>query len=112
MLDSNPRQAARHYYKAALMQERELADYRDPPDWWYPVRRSYAAALLASGQADKALRETDKVLARWPHDPLTLVVASRAEAAKGRADVAGERMKQAGREWVGPSLVSVAAGQI
>jgi tetratricopeptide (TPR) repeat protein len=112
MLDNNPRQAARHYYKASLMQERELGESRDPPAWWYPVRRSYAAALLASGQTDKALKETDKVLARWPHDPLTLVVASRAEAAKGRADVASERMKQAGREWVGASLGGFLAGQI
>lgn len=112
MLENNPRQAARHYYKAALMQERELGESRDPPAWWYPVRRSYAAALLASGQTDKALKETGKVLERWPHDPLTLLVASRAEAGKGRADAAAERARQAGREWVGPSLAGVSAGQI
>lgn len=112
MLENNPRQAARHYLRAARLQERELGESRDPPPWWYPVRRSYAAALLASGQADKALEETGKVLARWPHDPLTLVVASRAEAARGRAEDARERMRQAGREWSGPSLAGVAAGQI
>ena len=111
MLENNPREAARHYYKASLQQEQELQG-RDPPPWWYPVRRSYAAALLASGQTDKALRETEKVLAKWPHDPLTLVVASRAQARKGRADVAGERMKQAGREWSGASLAGIAPGQI
>ncbi|WGM39594.1 hypothetical protein [Caulobacter sp. NIBR1757] len=111
MLENNPREAARHYYKASLQQERELQG-RDPPPWWYPIRRSYASALLASGQTDKALKETDKVLAKWPHDPLTLVVASRAEARKGRADVAGERMKQAGREWAGGNLNTIAAGQI
>lgn len=112
MLENNPREAARRYYKASLLQEREMGESRDPPPWWYPIRRSYASALLASGQTDKALRETDKVLAKWPHDPLTLVVASRAEAAKGRADAADERMKQAGREWVGGSLGAVPAGQI
>lgn len=112
MLDGKPRDAARHYQKASLLQERELAESRDPPPWWYPVRRSYAAALLASGQTEKALKETDKVLAKWPHDPLTLVVASRAEAARGRADAAGERMKQAGREWAGTGLNTIAAGQI
>jgi len=111
MLEDNPREAARHYHKASLTQERQLLG-RDPPPWWYPVRRSYAAALLASGQADKALKETDKVLARWPHDPLTLVVASRAEARTGRAEAAGERMKEAGREWSGGSLAAIPAGQI
>lgn len=112
MLENNPRQAARHYLKAAQLQERKLGESRDPPPWWYPVRRSYAAALLASGQADKALAETGKVLVRWPHDPLTLVVASRAEAKLGRTDAAGERMKQAGREWVGADLAAMAGGQI
>ncbi len=112
MLDDNPREAARHYYKASLLQERELGDSRDPPPWWYPVRRSYAAALLASGQTDKALKETEKVLAKWPHDPLTLVVASRAEARKGRAEAAGQRLTQAKREWSGASLSAIAPGQI
>ena len=111
MLENRPREAARHYHKAALQQERDLQG-RDPPPWWYPIRRSYAAALLASGQTDKALKEVDKVLAKWPHDPLTLVVASRAEAKKGRADASAERMKQAGREWMGQSLAGIAADQI
>ncbi len=112
MLEGNPREAARHYYKASLLQERELGESRDPPAWWYPVRRSYASALLASGQTDKALKETGKVLETWPHDPLTLVVAGRAEAKKGRADLAAERMKQAGREWAGASPAGIDPGQI
>ncbi|RYF93781.1 MAG: hypothetical protein EON95_07700 [Caulobacteraceae bacterium] len=112
MLDDRPRQAARHYEKAAKIQEKHFSDSRDPPPWWYPVRRSYAAALLAAGQTDKALAETEKVLASWPHDPLTLVVASRAETKKGRADAAAKRMTQAGREWAGDSLTTMEPGQI
>lgn len=112
MLEGNPRLAARHYYRASVIQEKKLGESRDPPPWWYPVRRSYASALLASGQTDKALKESEKVLDRWPHDPLTLVVASRAEATRGRADRAADRLKQAGREWSGGDLAGVTPGQI
>ncbi|HYE47934.1 MAG TPA: hypothetical protein VEA44_19360 [Caulobacter sp.] len=108
MLDGFAPQAAKHYRKAAELQERKLGDFRDPPPWWYPVRRSYAAALLADGKFDLAIKETDKVLAKWPHDPLTLLVASRAKAHKGQADAAETSLAAARREWVGSSLTDFA----
>jgi len=108
MLDGFAPQAAKHFRKAAELQERKLGDLRDPPPWWYPVRRSYAAALLADGKIDLALKETDKVLAKWPHDPLTLLIASRATAHKGDRDAAEVKLAAARREWVGSSLTDFA----
>jgi len=88
--------AARAYRGAALRQERALGDQRDPPPWWYPVRRSLAAALLADGRYEPALQEARTVLKTWPRDPMALLVVSRAQAALGRraeADVAMDRAR-------------------
>ncbi|MES2033134.1 MAG: hypothetical protein V4466_03065, partial [Pseudomonadota bacterium] len=50
MIEGRYGEAAKVFRKAAEIQEKTLGDYRDPPPWWYPARRSLAAALLARGQ--------------------------------------------------------------
>src|SRR6185437_2385099 len=50
---------------AADLQDARLAKSLDPPSWWYPARRSLAAALLAKGDAAGAEREATAVLAVW-----------------------------------------------
>eukprot|EP01035_Chromulina_nebulosa_P060261 gene60261-82445_t len=48
----------------AVDQLKVFGDGGDPPTWWYPARRSVAAALLAKGEPDKALAEANAVLAK------------------------------------------------
>lgn len=64
---------------AADVQDRRFGQGGDPPRWWYPVRRSLAAALLARGNAAAAEREASAVLQSWKLDPVTLAIRSRAE---------------------------------
>ena len=50
----------------------------DPPPWWYPVRRSLAAAHLKAGRKGEAAKTARASLAEWPHDGLALRVLAEA----------------------------------
>jgi predicted Zn-dependent protease len=73
----------------------------DPPPWWYPVRRSLAAADLAAGKPQDAVREARASLVGWPDDALALKVISQAEAKQGHAAEAQKALAQARRVWRG-----------
>lgn len=102
MLDHRPDLAARAYLAAARIEEgKQMRGFDDPPIWWYPVRRSLAAALLASGKPADALREADAALARRPLDPLTLSIRADALNALGRANEAAKDRAAAAARWHG-----------
>ena len=102
MLEKRYDLAARAYKTAAKIEEaKNMRGYDDPPIWWYPVRRSLAAALLASGNPKDALEQADAALARRPLDPLTLAVRADALAALGRADDAAKDRAVAAKGWHG-----------
>ncbi|WP_304192347.1 hypothetical protein [Phenylobacterium aquaticum] len=111
MLEGRPQDAAMAYRDAAMIQEKTLRRLSDPPAWWYPVRRSYAAALLAAGEPARATAEAETTLKRAPKDPLTLVVLSRAAAAQDRKAEADQRLAQAKAGWTG-AFVAPPAGLI
>jgi len=103
MLEGRPADAVKAYRAAATIQDAELSgqfDF-DPPPWWYPERRSLAAAFLAAGKPKQAMIEARAALARWPHDPLTLRVLSLAESALGNAAAAERDGAEATRGWRG-----------
>lgn len=108
MLEGRYQEAAMAYGKAAARQQKAFGDGGDPPIWWYPTRRSVAAALLAAGKPDKALAEANAVLAKWPRDPMSLLVVSRAEAALGRKGEADKALAAAQAGWAGGALDRVA----
>ncbi len=81
--EHRPDAAIAPFRDAADMQETRLAGSVDPPAWWYPVRRSLAAALLAKGDAAGAEREATTVLATWRLDPVTLAIRAAARQALG-----------------------------
>jgi tetratricopeptide (TPR) repeat protein len=103
MLDHQPDKAATFFAKAAANQEKTYPANKnfDPPPWWYPVRRSVAAANLAAGKPDDAAREAKASLVDWPQDALALRVLSQAEAKQGHAEAARQHMAQAKRAWHG-----------
>ncbi|MBL8554084.1 MAG: hypothetical protein JNL41_07385 [Phenylobacterium sp.] len=94
MLAGRPAEAARHYDRAADTQEAAFPVPRnfDPPPWWYPVRRSVAAAELKAGRRAEAAAAARASLAEWPHDPLALRVLAQADA-KGAAANRAEARK-------------------
>jgi tetratricopeptide (TPR) repeat protein len=73
----------------------------DPPLWWYPVRRSVAAALLAEGRNEDAAREATASLAAAPRDALALKVRAEAERRLGHGADAERDLAQARKAWKG-----------
>ena len=110
MLDHQPDLAVRAYKTAAKIEEsKAMHGYDDPPIWWYPVRRSLAAALLAAGKPKDALREADAALARRPLDPATLSVRGDALAALGDSAAAAKDRAAAVAGWRGEKALLSAA---
>jgi tetratricopeptide (TPR) repeat protein len=83
LLERHPDAAVTAFTQGAKLQETWLGKYDDPPSWWFPVRRSLAAALLAKGDAAGAEREAATVLQTWKLDPVTLAILARAERRLG-----------------------------
>jgi len=107
MMEGQPRAAAGFYRTAAAIQDADLS-YKgayDPPPWWYPERRSLAAALLAAGDANGAEREARAALKAWPREPLTLEVLAQAERAAGDGPGATRDLAEAERGWRGGPVV-------
>ena len=80
MLEHRYHDAAVVFREAAELQENsDFRLYSDPPVWWYPVRRDFAAALLASGDLAGARKEIESSLALWPKDAVALSILSKLE---------------------------------
>ena len=100
MLDGRHAEAAARF-RAAMTAQETAGFGSDPPPFWYPVRRSLAAALLASGDAAGARLQLLASLREWPRDPLALYALSKAEAALGRRKEAAAHLDWARRGWAG-----------
>lgn len=101
MLENRPLAAAPLFRKAAEIQEKAFVTFTDPPVWWYPPRRSLAAAELAAGQADNAAQEAREVLKHWPRDPMSLEVLAEAERKLGKGADADRDLALARKGWRG-----------
>jgi tetratricopeptide (TPR) repeat protein len=106
MLTEDYQAAVAAYEAAADVQDAKLANGQlgDPPPWWFPERRSVAAALLASGQPQRAVEEAHKALRTWPMEPLTLRVLAQAEQAEGKRADARRDAVSARRAWRGGAV--------
>ncbi|HEY2753427.1 hypothetical protein [Phenylobacterium sp.] len=103
LLDNQPAKAAEHFAEAAARQEKAfpIADNFDPPPWWYPVRRSVAAADLKAGRNADAAKEARASLAGWPDDALALRILSLAEGRMGKDKAARADLEKARQIWRG-----------
>ena len=68
--NGRPESAIARWQKAAEAQDK--LNYDEPPDWYYPVRESLGAALLASGKAKEAETVFREDLRRNPRNPRSL----------------------------------------
>jgi len=98
MIARQPGEAVAHFERAALAQEKAFPVPKnfDPPPWWYPVRRSLAAAYLKAGKPTEAAAAARASLAEWPHDGLALRILAQADKAK-----AAEYRAEARKSWKG-----------
>ena len=93
--------AAEAFEAGAAQQDTLLASTMDPPIWWYPIRRSAAAAWLEAGQFARAADVARASLKAWPDDALALLVLSRAEDAAGHTTDARHDDAAAIGNWEG-----------
>jgi hypothetical protein len=63
----------------------DALNYNEPPDWYFPVRESLGAALLAGGNASEAERVFREDLDRNPRNPRSLFGLREALKAQDRA---------------------------
>jgi hypothetical protein len=103
MLGDRPDEAARVFREAAAFQDSHSWG-TDPPPWWYPVRRSLAAAELKAGKPADAEKDAKASLDRWPQDGLALQVLAAADAAEGRAAEAEAASDQSKKLWRGGAM--------
>ncbi|HEY8571729.1 hypothetical protein [Phenylobacterium sp.] len=101
ILSGDLARAVKAYSAAAEFQDTRMRDMMDPPPWWYPVRRSLAAALLAQGRYAHAAAEARRSLAGWPQDGLALKVLAEAETKLGRTAEARAHMAEAREAYLG-----------
>jgi tetratricopeptide (TPR) repeat protein len=59
---------------AEIEETEDFMQFADPPAFWYPVRRDYAAALLAAGDKAGAKRELEATLKLRPKDPVVMAM--------------------------------------
>ena len=101
MLEKRWGDAEADYRKAADIQDAKLGAFSDPPTWWYPVRRSVAAALLAKGDPEAAQVEVNQALAHWPLDPQSLRILADCQQAQGHAEEARQQNALSQANWFG-----------
>lgn len=109
MLRGDANQAAVIFAYTAIAQEKAFPVPKnfDPPPWWYPVRRSLAAAQLKAGRYAEAERAAHASLADWPQDALALRILAEAEARQGRKGAARDYRAEAQGAWRGGNVNAV-----
>jgi tetratricopeptide (TPR) repeat protein len=91
--------AAAAFERAAVRQEG--LNYMEPPYWYYPIRQSLGAVLLAAGRVDDAEHAFEAALKRAPNNGWAIF--GLIEVAKTRGDAAGQKDAEARlqRTWIG-----------
>ena len=78
MIDRDYPGAIAAFAKATALEETpEYSRMSDPPNWWFPVRRSLAEARLASGDLKGARADALLTLKRRPRDPGSLALLAK-----------------------------------
>jgi tetratricopeptide (TPR) repeat protein len=79
----------------------EALPYTEPPFWYYPVRRSLGAALLAAGRTDEAIQAFRQVLIEAPNDAYALYGLARAYEHEDNAAAAEKTDRLFAKAWAG-----------
>jgi tetratricopeptide (TPR) repeat protein len=86
------------HWKAAAEAHDRLA-YDEPPDFYYPVRESYGAALLKAGQAAEAEAEFRKGLKESPRNGRILFGLMESLKAQGKSEAASMVEREFQEAW-------------
>jgi tetratricopeptide (TPR) repeat protein len=94
-------------FEQAVSLEDKLA-YSEPPYWYYPVRQSLGAALLAEGRLDEAETAFRQSLLRAPNNGWALHGLASTYQRQGKQGAAATARKQFTQAWVGPAAPDLA----
>jgi tetratricopeptide (TPR) repeat protein len=86
------------HWKAAVEAEDQLA-YAEPPDWYYPVRESYGAALLQAGMAVEAEAAFREGLRRSPRNGRILFGLMESLRAQNKTEAAAMVERECREAW-------------
>jgi tetratricopeptide (TPR) repeat protein len=98
---------ARAEFEQAVALEDKLA-YSEPPYWYYPVRQSLGAVLLAAGKLDEAEATFRQSLLRAPNNGWALHGLAATYQKLGKQRAAATARQQFARAWVGPEAPDLA----
>jgi len=101
-METSPAAAAEHWRRAADIQD-HLA-YDEPPAWYYPVRESWGAALLASGDAAGAETVFREGLRRSPKNGRMLFGLLESLKAQQKTDDAVWVQREFDAAWKGADI--------
>ncbi len=99
LAQGNPARAIKEFQVAVSIQD-TLA-YMEPPYWYYPVRQSLGAALLAAGKPADAEQVFTQSLTQVPHNGWALYGLMKAQQAQNHEAAAKETAKRLQQTWVG-----------
>jgi tetratricopeptide (TPR) repeat protein len=98
---------ARAEFEQAVVLEDKLA-YSEPPYWYYPVRQSLGAVLLAAGRLDEAETTFRQSLLRAPNNGWALHGLSATYQRLGKPGAAATARTQFTQAWVGQQAPDLA----
>lgn len=87
-------------FEMAVAMEDALA-YSEPPFWYYPTRQSLGAALLLTGQSDRAEEVLRTSLARTPNNGWALFALMKVYQQRGDAASARAAKQLLDKAWLG-----------
>ncbi len=100
-------QAIGHLDRAVRLQD--ALTYTEPPDWYYPVRHSLGAVLLAAGRPEEAEVVYWRNLERFPENGYALHGLRRALEAQGRTEEAAAVGARFAKAWADADVTLVSS---
>jgi tetratricopeptide (TPR) repeat protein len=97
--EGNTERVIQEFATAVAIQD--ALPYLEPPFWYYPVRQSLGAALLAAGQPEKAEQVFTESLTHYPKNGWALYGLLLTQQALGKADEAKETAQRFKQAWAG-----------
>jgi predicted Zn-dependent protease len=91
--------AIARFEEAAAIQD--TLPYMEPPDWYYPVRQTLAAALLQAGRLAEAEDQFQRALKRAPANGWSYNGLLQVYEARGDAAAASQAEAELAKTWVG-----------
>jgi tetratricopeptide (TPR) repeat protein len=95
--------AAAAQLRSAIEIEDKLS-YTEPPYWYYPVRQSLGAVLLAAGDLDGAERALRDSLVRTPNNAVALYALAEVHARRGEKSEAAAMRERFKNAWAGEKV--------